>query len=331
MNKRGADRRPRLRVPMLAVAAAAAIAGAAPAAEATFPGEPGQIVFTRLVDQRQGIDQIFRVDPAGGAPQQLTTFASGAKQPEFSPDGSRIAFYRPRPNAVFAMGADGSAPARVTRGCRAPRCLGDAEPAWAPTGALLFTRAIGPVKRGFAAEVQLIRAEADGTGPAMVRRFVKRREGKEPIHDPQVSPDGASIAVTLIDNRRKRKGQTAVFVLDADGRHLRRLTPWRLNAGNPDWSPDGELIVFNSSFDFQAALEVYTVRPDGTELHRVRNETGRSFSFQPVWSPDGTRIAMVHGTVNTGAKIWTMQSDGTDLRQHTFGRRLDLRPDWGTR
>ena len=330
VNRLSADRWPRLGVAMIAVAAMAAVA-AAPAAEATFPGEPGSIAFTRLVDRQQGIDQIFSVDPAGGPPQQLTAFASGAKQPEFSPDGSRIAFYRPRPNAVFAMGADGSGPVRVTRGCRAPRCLGDQDPGWAPTGELLFARPFGPVTADFAAEVDLMRVGADGSALGVVRRFVKRQDGREPINDAQMSPDGRSIAVTLMDNRGRRKLETAIFVLDADGGNLRRVTPTRVNAGNPDWSPDGERIVFNSSFEGQSAPEIYTVRPDGTDLHRVRREPRRSYSFEPVWSPDGTHIAMVHGTGDTVPKIWTMRSDGSDLRQITHGPRLDFRPDWGTR
>jgi hypothetical protein len=35
--------------------------------------------------------------------------------------------------------------------------------------------------------------------------------------------------------------------------------------------------------------------------------------------------------VRHGPEIWTMRSDGGDLRQITRGPRLDLRPDWGTR
>jgi NADPH:quinone reductase-like Zn-dependent oxidoreductase len=86
----------------------------------------------------------------------------------------------------------------------------------------------------------------------------------------------------------------------------------------------------NSSFEGQGPVEIYTVRPDGTGVRRVRRER-RSYSFEPVWSPDGTRIAMVHGTFGTVPKIWTMRSDGGDLRQITRGPRLDLRPHWGTR
>jgi Tol biopolymer transport system component len=77
--------------------------------------------------------------------------------------------------------------------------------------------------------------------------------------------------------------------------------------------------VFNSSFEGQGAVETYTVRSDGTGLRRVRREPRRSYSFEPVWSPDGTRIAMVHGTFETVPKIWTMRSDGGDLRQITRG------------
>jgi Tol biopolymer transport system component len=88
--------------------------------------------------------------------------------------------------------------------------------------------------------------------------------------------------------------------------------------------------VFNSSFEGQGAIEIYTVRPDGTGLRRVRRER-RSYSFEPVWSPDGNRIAMVHGTFGTVPKIWTTRSDGRDLRQITFGPRLDPPSRLGTR
>ena len=315
------------RTPIIAVAAAAALMVAPPAAVATFPGEPGPIAFQRVVDMKKGIDQIFSVDPAGGSPTRLTHFAGGASTPEFSPDGSRIAFYRPRPNDVFTMAADGTSPLRITRGC--PRCLGDDNGSWTPTGELLFGRGLGPVRDDWAAETHLMRVGADGSAPAVVRRFSRRRDGRELAHDAQVSPDGRQVAITLIDNRGKNELASAIYVLDSDGSNLRRVTPMRLNAGNPDWSPDGERIVFNSSFEGQAAVEIYTVRPDGTALQRVRRESRRSYSFEPVWSPDGSRIAMVHGTRRTLPHIWTMRADGTDLRQITRGPRVDLRPDWG--
>jgi Tol biopolymer transport system component len=191
VNRLSADRGPRLGVLTIAVAAAAAVAGAAPAAEATFPGEPGPIAFTRQVDRKQGIDQVFSVDPASGALQQLTAFAGGAKTPELSPDGSRIAFYRPRPNTVFAMGADGSAPVRVTPGCRAPRCLGNQDPAWTPTGELLFTRAFGPVRADFAAEVDLMRVGADGSGLDVVRASSSGETAASPSTTPSCRPTAA--------------------------------------------------------------------------------------------------------------------------------------------
>jgi TolB protein len=319
-----------LRVPAV-FAAAAAVLVAAPPAAATFPGEPGPIAFQRLVNPKTETAQIFSVNPTGGPLRRLTDFAGGAIAPDFSPDGSRIAFYRPKPNAVFTMGADGAGPLRVTRGCRAPRCLGDDNASWTPTGELLFTRAFGPLREDYwATEVDLMRVGADGSGASVVRRFIRRRDGREPGHDAQLSPDGSRLAVTLQNNRGKKELASAVYVLDADGGNMRRITPMRLNAGNPDWSPDGKRIVFNSSWEGQAAVEIYTVRPDGTGLQRLRREPKRSYSFDPVWSPDGTRIAMLHGTVRTVPHVWTMRADGQDLRQLTRGPLPDLRVDWGS-
>jgi hypothetical protein len=44
-------------------------------------------------------------------------------------------------------------------------------------------------------------------------------------------------------------------------------------------------IVVNSSYEGQAAVEIYTVRPDGRGPKRVRKEPKDIFSFEPVWSP----------------------------------------------
>ena len=73
------------------------------------------------------------------------------------------------------------------------------------------------------------------------------------------------------------------------------------------------------------------MRPDGNGLKRVRNEPKDSVSFEPVWSPDGKRIAFAHATRTTPPHIWTMKRNGKDLKQITRGRKPDDRPDWGSR
>jgi TolB protein len=105
----------------------------------------------------------------------------------------------------------------------------------------------------------------------------------------------------------------------------------RLNAGSPDWSPNGKRIAFNSSFEGQAAVEVYSVRPDGSRLKRLRKEPEDSFSFEPSWSPNGKRLAFVRGIRKTFPHIWTMKRNGKGLRQVTHGSKPDVRPDWGSR
>jgi TolB protein len=315
------------------VAAAAAVAGAAPAAEATFPGERGPIAFQRIVNpKKEESSQIFSVARPGATARRLTS-GGNVYSPDYSPDGRRIAYERRGggPDTIFSMGADGSAPARVTA-CAAAPCLGSSAPAWSPDGnRLVFERAYGPIVKDNAAGLDLVTANADGTTEQLLLHLRTREaEGQEP-HDAQWSPDGTRIAVTILNIRAQPRNGSAIYVLDADGSNLRRITPVRLNVGNPDWSPDGKRIVFNSSYEGQAPPEIYTVRPDGNGLRRLRREPKESYSLDPVWSPDGGRIALVHGTVDTVPHIWTMKPNGRGLRQLTHGPKPDVRPDWGTR
>ena len=323
------------RAALIAVAAAAAVAGAAPAAEATFPGKRGPIAFQRIVEPRdEQSSQIFSVARPGARVRRLTRGGNGF-DPDYSPDGGRITFERRfggvMPDAILTMGADGSAAVRVTS-CAADPCLGSSAPAWSPDGnRLVFERAFGPIVKDNAAALDLVTANVDGTAEQLLLHLRTREaEGKE-LHEAQWSPDGGRIAVTVLNITARPRLGSAIYVLNADGSNLRRITPMRLNAGNPDWSPDGRRIVFNSSFEGQAAVELYTVRPDGEGLRRLRREREHSFSFEPVWSPDGGRIAFVHGTSRTPPHIWTMRPNGEGRRQLTHGPKPDVRPDWGSR
>jgi TolB protein len=321
---------PRIRTAMIAVAVIAAAAVLASVAHATFPGTRGPIAFQRFTDPNdESSAQIFRGKPGVERVRQLTTLPGGGFHPDYSPNGRRILFnsaFKDR-GAIFTMRADGSHPVSLQTGCSG-ECLGDEDPAWSPNGRrIVFERAFGPIIDDNASELDIVIARADGSRAHVIRRFSTVAGGPEP-HAAQWSPNGRRLAVLLLTTADPGT-PSAIYVLRADGTHLHRITPPKLNAGNPDWSPNGKRIVFNSHYEGQALAEIYTVRPNGTRLDRVRRQPKGHYAFEPVFSPDGKRIAFA----DTGAKgiphIRTMRRNGTGVRQLTHGRVVDVAPDWG--
>lgn len=100
---------------------------------------------------------------------------------------------------------------------------------------------------------------------------------------------------------------------------------------NPDWSPDGGKIAFESGPDRQ--LSIYTIDIDGKNLTQFTSN--ESNDEAPVWSPDGKRIAFFadrrerRDELPVALQIYIMNADGTELNQITNnGSSLDYNITW---
>lgn len=78
---------------------------------------------------------------------------------------------------------------------------------------------------------------------------------------------------------------------------------------NPQWSPDGSSIVFESTRDGKSSI--YTISPDGGNLKKV---TDTIFNYgQPSWSPDGKQL--VYYGSNHPMQLFTNSRDGGHQQQ----------------
>lgn len=80
------------------------------------------------------------------------------------------------------------------------------------------------------------------------------------------------------------------------------------------------------SYGENAFFDLYSVEPDGSNTTQL---TDRDFlvSSQPVWSPNGTKIAFVTYR-NGNSDINVSSADGSDIRRLTTGAEPDLGPSW---
>jgi TolB protein len=113
------------------------------------------------------------------------------------------------------------------------------------------------------------------------RRIFARYGGSN--MSPAVSPDGSKVAMIL-----SKDGWTDLYVCDADGSNLRRLTKSPQDESSPCWSPDGQWICYASKDRERRSLSKISV--SGGVPHRIATNLAGN-PTEPDWSPDNKWIA----------------------------------------
>ena len=113
------------------------------------------------------------------------------------------------------------------------------------------------------------------------------------VGDPQLSPDGASVAYTVgTTDLAKDKRASNLWLARWDGSENRALTFGENQQAHPRWSPDGKTLAFLSSrADEHEDDQVWLLPLAGGEAERVTEIKGGVEDF--AWSPDSKRLVLV--------------------------------------
>lgn len=174
--------------------------------------------FLAFASSYEGNSELYRLDTRTKAMQRLTVNASGDLSPSWSPSGRELAFTSDRSGGpqVFLMSGDGSNVRRLT-------FEGDynAAPAWSPRGNWIAYVCRTPKK-----EYKLCLITPDG------QRRVQLTTGPGVDDSPSWSPDGRHLVFSSTAD-----GKSQIYMINADGKDLERITFTGTHNSAPAWSP----------------------------------------------------------------------------------------------
>jgi TolB protein len=314
-------------IPSIAAVAVVASVSATPAT-AKPRGINGKIV-TNSDNLVTGEEQVYTVDP-DATNQQLVYNNSEVGQ--WSPDGTRIALVTQLgPPQVLLFNVDDGSSAYFGLPFDLYPDLALFCTVWSPDGARLACEGQGQTDPSLTG-VYTLRSSDGGD----LRRVTSDPTGDDCPSD--YSPNGKRLVIT-----RANDTTYALYTVKLDGSGLTQITPDGMNFNfcNGSWSPQGNEILFSAHVpngDFHSSI--WVVHSDGTGLRQlpIEGPCGGPFSdpttigcFNPVWSPDGQKIAFGRNRDDEQRDLYTVNADGSGLFQVTHTPDIsEFNGDWGT-
>jgi Tol biopolymer transport system component len=233
---------------------------------AAYSADGKQIAYCSSVGDATGQFDIWTMKQNGKDKRRLTQLGGSAIFPDFSPDGSKVAFNaKPAGSAtqdIYVINSDGGVPEPLTN----PLAPGnDLWPAWSPDG----SKIVFVSDRTGLNQVWVM--NADGSGQHQLTSDLTKKD-----QTPEWSPDGGRIAYTVDVSTTVAGGD--IWVMDADGSDQHPITSGPEREYGPVWSPDGTQFAF---LDF-GSRTVYVMNADGSGRYAVHPG---GVQFVPAWQP----------------------------------------------
>ncbi len=302
---------------MLIVAAAGA--SFADQARATFPGEPGSILYSEGA-------YVKALNPTTGDSRRVVD-GGGPYTAEALPSGRSFAYINGNANSIYLRGLANPnlhSPGRLVfrdkkLGLRALSVSRNGGP-------IVFAAVRGGYghRRTIDQRIEIYSIGMDGRG---LRRLTRNRLFD---NDPSISPDGRRIAFV-----RRSGGPAKIWVMKIDGSEQHQLTHGVGWNRMPSFSPYGKRVVYfakvpRSGLNGWESEEIFTAS-SYTGRARVRVTHNRVSDEYPSFSPNGGGVSIIHG--NGYSELFIARKDGSHQRQvhvSTDGGGM-LWTDWASR
>jgi Tol biopolymer transport system component len=130
---------------------------------------------------------------------------------------------------------------------------------------------------------------------------------------PVFSPDGQRLAFVSTREPAATPGQAwnAIYVMNADGSGVKRLSPAGTANYSPAWSPQGNLIAFVSGSAQPGGTDLFVMRPEGSGRRLVVKNGG-----WPSFAGDGQSL-FFHSRRQGNWGVWRVNLDGSNLMRIT--------------
>ncbi len=238
--------------------------------------------------------RIRLVRPDGSAEHALDMVTSGPEDnPDWSPDGKRLTFVGSGGDAagnpgLWVINADGTGLTRLVP-CSYP-CLYLDDPAWSPDGSTIMYSRLEPDARVGG------RLESVTVNSRATRTVLAAKPG-EFFSGVRYAPDGKAVVLERVRaSAASYDDVTRVTLARLDlttkGAALQPLGDPARWPETPDWSPEGDLIVYAAYPSVGARTkDLHLSHPDGTGLRRLTTLADRGGeALHPDFSNDGSSV-----------------------------------------